>query len=303
MLNKKSRSSSQPLLKLISLVIFIVCLITGIYFFNANNKEVVVCTNPYEVKDSTSGHDAIKICDNAFYRGDVKIVDDKEFPDLFGFSLGKDKKPDKVKQFVRVFRKEKTDYISIVSVIDYTSWINSAIGIYRKDDDKYSTIFKKSFDDNQGRWVNIEFGEDYTTRDPYFYLSSRGEGFSISGDLGYLGCYGACRMLWWDYYDWDSSKEMFVLSNNKHAENFKKLLENYEDLDKTKCLDEANVSESISTLYPLRKNKDKICSDNSVVPYTTPEQAAMLLKGIKAIKMIIAGENIPMSMIGDIKLD
>ena len=96
---------------------------------------------------------------------------------------------------------------------------------------------------------------------------------------------------------------MFVLSNNKYGDNFKKLLDNYEDLNNTICTNEAHVSESISDLYTLRKNKERICSDDAVVPFTTPEQAAMLLKGIKAIKMIIAGENIPMSKVSDIKLD
>lgn len=297
-------SPKPPLIKFLALIIFAVFLLVGVYEYYSNNKESeVVCTNPYEVKDSTSSKETVRICDNVFYKGDIKIVDDKEYPDLFRFYLNKDSKPDKVVQYVRVFKENNAEFISIVSFIDYTSWNNSAIGIYKKTTDGYIAIFKKGFADNQGRWVNIEFGEDYASRDPYFYLSHKGEGFSISGDLGYLGCLGACRMLWWDYYDWDSNKDMFVLTNNKHADNFKKLLENFENFDKTICLDEANVSESISTLYPLRKNKDKICSDTSQAPFTTVGQAKILLKGIVALKRIINGENIPMSMVGTMQLD
>lgn len=303
MLNKKSTFSSRPLIKLFSIIVFITVLITGVIFFYSNNKKEIICTNPYELKDSTLGKDTVRICDSTLYRGEIKIVDDTEFPDLFIFRLGKDSKPEKVKQFVRVFEKDKQEYVSVKSEIDYTAWIDSAIGIYRKDDNSYSLVFKKSFEENQGRWVNIDFGEDTISRDNLFYLSSRGEGFSISGDLGYLGCLGACRMLWWDYYDWDSDKKMFVLVNNKHPEQFKKLLELYEDFDKNKCLDEVNVKESISSLYESRKNKTKLCSDDAQVPFTSPGQAETLLKGIKAINKIIAGENIPMSMVNGIKID
>lgn len=284
---------------LISIVLIIVAIVSASAFFywlNSKND----CINPYEVKDSTSGKEAIRLCGSAFYRGSIKIVDSKEFPDLFKFYLNKDSKPDKVKQSVRVFTKDKTEYVSIVSLIDYNSWNNSAIAIYKKNEDGYVPIFKKTFTDNQGRWVNIQFGEDYTTRDPYFYLSQPGEGFTISGDLGYLGCLGACRMLWWDFYDWDSDKKMFVLSNNKHADNFKKLLESYQDLDKNTCLNETNLNKSIAELYPFRKDKQKFCGDEAIVPYTTPEQAEMLLKGIKAIKKIIGGENISITEVDSV---
>lgn len=290
----------QPYLKFIVIILFAIGLMTA-FFYYLNRKDN--CVNPYEVKDTSSRKEIVRICDNTLYRGSIKIVNDKEFPDFFRFYLNKDSKPENVVQYVRVSEFEKQEYVTIKSVIDYTSWIDSSIGIYHKDGNKYNLIFKKTFSDNWGRWVNIDFGEDYTTRDTLFYLSSHGEGFTISGDLGYLGCLGACRMLWWDYYDWDASKKTFVLVNNKHVENFKELLKDYEDVDKNKCSWEVNVSESITALYPLRKNKEKLCSDDAVQPYTTPGQAEMLLKGIKAIKMIINGENIPMSMVGSIQLD
>lgn len=285
--------------KFIALFIFIL-VITAVFFYKNNTND---CVNPYEVKDFTSGKEAVRICDDILYRGSTKVISKNEYPDLFEFLLNEDSKPEKVKQYVRVFEKNKQEYVSMISVIDYTSWNDSSIGIYRKEEKEYKLIFKKTFDDNQGRWVNIEFGEDYTSRDPYYYLSSTGEGISISGDLGYLGCLGRCRLLWWDYYDWDASKKTFVLANNEHPENFKRLLEDYEEKDKTTCLDEANVSESISKLYSIRKNKEKICSDDSQVPYTEPGQAEMLLKGKKAIEMIISGENIPMSKVDEVKIN
>src|SRR3989344_2677415 len=295
----KRFTTVTPLSKFIVLILFAISLLTVVYYKNSKNN----CVNPFELKDFTSRKEVVRICNNTLYRGSTKVVSKNEYPDLFEFLLNKDSEPDEVKQYVRVFENDKQEYVSMKSVIDYNSWNDSSIGIYRKEGNKYKLIFKKSFDDNQGRWVNIEFGEDFSTRDPYFSLSYRGEGISISGDIGYLGCLGSCRLLWWDYYDWDSNKKTFVLANNKHHENFKKLLENYEDFDKNTCLDEASVSKSISSLYPIRKNKEYICSDDALEPATRPQQAEMLLKGMKAIEMIINGENIPMSEVKNVKIN
>lgn len=270
-------------------------------YFNADNRD---CVNPFEVKDFTSGKEKVLICNKALYRGSVKVVNNKEFPDLFQFLLNKKSKPNEVRQYVRVFERDKTELISVKSTIDYGSWNSSAIGIYQKEvNNTYKLIFKKAFKDNPGRWINIIFGEDYSTKDPYYYLNYPGSGISISGDIGYLGCYGACRMLWWDYYDWDPVKKTFVLINNKHPDAFKKLLENYEQLDKNACLDESSVTDSISDLYPIRKDKEKICSDDAFAPYTTSKQAEMLLKGKKAIKLIISGQNISISDVSKVTLE
>ncbi len=294
--NLKSLNSRLAL----TLIVLAVLILVASIVIKSNKND---CTNPFEMKDFTSGEEAIRICNNKLIRGSLTVVAKKDLPDLFEFLLNKDSKPEEVKQYVRVFEKDGQKYVSMKSLIDYTSWNDSAIGIYRKEDNKYNSVFKKTFADNQGRWVNIEFGEDYSTKDPYYYISYSGGGISISGDIGYLGCFGRCRLLWWDYYDWDKDKKTFVLSNNKHPEDFKKLLENYKEWDKTTCPDEANVSESISSLYPIRKNKEKICSDDVQIPYTEPGQAEMLLKGIKAIEMILNGENIPMSEVKNVKIN
>lgn len=274
-----------------------------LFFVNYRNSNIPKCLSPYEIKSTLPNSEIIKICDNILYANSIKIVSEKEFPDLFNHHYKNDDKLNEVKQYIRVFEKDNQEYISVKSEFDQVSLVDSAIGIYRKENDKYNLVFKRTFDDNQGRWVNIEFGEDYSSRDPLFYLTSHGKGFSISGDIGYLGCVGACRLLWWDYYDWDSNKKTFVLENNKHTEQFKRLLDNYEEMDKDTCPNEANVSESISNLYQVRKNKEKICSDNAEEPATTIGQAEMLLKGKKAIELILAGENISMSQVKNVKIN
>lgn len=290
------------IIKKLIFVFFLILLIFYCYSYLSNYKKD--CINPFEVKDFTSGKEQVMICDKALYRGSVKVVDNKGFPDLFQFLLNKDSKSNEVRQYVRAFERDKTELVSVKSTIDYGSWNSSAIGVYRKEvNNTYKPIFKKAFKDNPGRWVNIIFGEDYSTKDPYFYLNYPGSGISISGDLGYLGCYGACRMLWWDYYDWDPEKKTFVLVNNKHPEAFKKLLEEYEKLDKNACLDESSITDSISDLFPARKDKEKICSDDAFAPYTTSKQAEMLLKGKKAINLIISGQNISISDVNKIILD
>lgn len=260
------------------------------------------CKIPFEVKNFSSSNDVIKICDGIFYKGETKIVSKDEYPDLFEFVLDKDSKPEKVDQYVRVFNRDNGEYVSIKSFIDYSSWYKSSIGIYRKENNKYVLIFKKSFDENSGRWVNIEFGEDRMIIDPVISINYPDKGIAISGDIGYLGCLGGCRLLWWDYYEWDSVQKTYILANNKRSEYFKNLLADYEEFNNTYCSKNAGVSKSISDLYQLRKNKEKICSDDALVPAATVKEAEMLLKGIKAIKSIIDGKNIPMSEVGNIKI-
>ena len=288
------------------LILIFLGVVTGFTAFYSANRKIQAkdnCVNVFEVKDYTTRTEPVKICDGTLFRGKIRVVGKSEFPDLFQFSLGKDKKPDDVVQYVRVFEKDKQEYVSLKSVIDYRSWNNSALGIFRKESDSYIPVFRRTFDENNGRWVNIEFGEDNSYKDTFFYLTHQGEGLTISGDLGFLGCFGGCRMLWWDFYDWNSDKKTYVLSNNKHIENFKKLLESYEELDKKTCYREININTSISNLYPLRKDKEKICGDMLSEPSTTVEQAEMLLKGIKAIKMIIDGKNISMNEVKEIELN
>jgi hypothetical protein len=299
MLGKKYNRVSMKIKNKLIFAFFLIFL--SFFFYSYFNGDKRNCVNPFEVKDFTSGKEKVMICDKALYRGSVKVVDNNEFPDLFQFLLNKDSKPNEVRQYVRIFEKDKTELVSVKSTINYGSWNNSAIGIYRKEkNNTYNLIFDKTFKDNPGRWVNIEFGEDYSTKDPYYYLTYPGSGISISGDIGYLGCYGACRMLWWDYYDWDPVKKTFVLVNNKHPDAFKKLLEYYEQLDKDACLDESSVTGSISDLYPIRKDKEKICSDDAFAPYTTSKQAEMLLKGKRAISLIISGQNISISNVNKV---
>jgi len=284
----------------ILLLSLIIIVSTSLYSLKKSWQE---CINPLELKDFTEGTEDVEVCGNKIYRGKTAIISKDEFPDLFEHKLNEESEPTKLKQYIRVFEKDKKEYVSIKSIIDYVSWNNSAIGIYRKTDDGYVEIFKRSFSDNQGRWVDIEFGEDYSYRDVYFYLNAHGDGLTISGDIGYLGCYGACRLLWWDYYEWDSKEKTFVLANNKHPNEFQRLLESYEDFDKTRCQDEAGIDKSISELFKTRKDKERICADSFDEPATSPEQAEMLLKGMKAIKLIIEGENISMDEVSDIKLD
>ncbi len=294
------KTKNKFIILLISLGILVIIFII---YPNILNKSSDNCFNPYELKDFTSGKEVARICNDTLLIDSKKVVSKKEFPDLFEFKLDKDSKPDKVKQYVRIFEKDKQEYVSLKSYIDYGPWNNSAIGIYRKEGNKFTLIFKKTFNENLGRWVNIEFGEDSTGRDPLYYINYHGEGISVSGDIGYLGCYGACRLLWWDFYDWDSGKKTFVLANNKHVDEFKRLLADYKERDNTTCMNEANVSESITNLYPIRKNKEIFCSDNAVQPYTTPKQAEILLKGEKAIELIIGGQNISNSQVDKVKID
>lgn len=277
---------------------FIICILI-LHFYKSRGN----CVNPFEVKNFIQGNKIIQICNNILFVGSIKVVSDKEFPDLFRYSLNKDSKPYEVVQYIRNYKERETELISFVSTIDSITWNKSAIGIFRKEKDgEYKLIFKREFKDNQGRWVDINFGIDYVDKDPYFFLRSKGSGFSIKGDIGMLGCYGACRMPWQDFYDWDDNKGTYVIVNNEKPEIFKKLMNSYDNLDKSTCQNKIGESLTISELYPIRKDKLKFCSDTSEVPYTTNTQAKNFLKAKKAIQMIINGKNLSSSDISKINL-
>lgn len=272
-------------------LLFIIIITSLKYFLSSKNN----CVNPFEVQDYTeSKKESVRICGDKLFRGSIEVVSRSQFPDLFEYKLNKDKEPVKTEHRIRIFSREKnSEYVSIISVIDWATWFNSSIGIYRKEGSTYKQVFKRTFSDNGGRWVYI------------YFLSSQPESYNdiltISGDLGYLGCY-SCRINWTDYYDWSDSQKTFVMANNKHTEEFKKLLEEYETNDITICKNEANLDESITNLYPTRKGKKKFCSDSAVVPYTSFDQATIFLKTKKAIGEIIDGKNISINEVKNIKL-
>lgn len=244
------------------------------------------CKNPIEIiNDSSAKQETVRICGNKIVRGQIKVVDKNEYPDLFEYIFNNVAEP--TDQYVTVFAKYNVEYVSIISVHDHSSWFVSAIGIYKKEANSYKEIFKQSyFKEDFGRWVRFDLldipgGTDYQPT------------LSISGDLGNLGCYG-CRMNWVDYYDWDKDKGTLVLSNNKHPQQFEELLAEYEEKDKKACTFENPLltNKVISEIYKSRKDYQKLCDDNSAVPFITPDQAIVFLKAKTTIKQIISGENL-----------
>lgn len=293
-----------PIIKIVFFIVVIIGVTSGGVAIFKLRKTENICVNPYQLKDFTASKEIVRFCGDALYKGSNKVVSKSEFPDLFEYVNSGDGKSYPVEQDVRLFNDKSDEFVSFKSFINYYSWTNSAIGVYRKEGNKYNLVFKKSFKDNPGRWVSISFGDDYLSRDSVFFLSKSGSGMVISGDIGMLGCMGACRLLWWDYYEWDTNKKMYVLANNKHPEAFKKVLENYEEWDKTTCQTPTiKKPKTVTELYPLRKDKEKLCSDDAIEPATTTKEAEMLLKGIKAVKSIINGENIGLSQVKDVILD
>jgi len=277
-----------------SWLLFLFGLFIASYIYSILPK-IAPCKNPFEVRDYISTRGPVQICNGAFYRGSIKITDIKQFPDLFQFKLSTKNEIESTKQYVRVYEMDKTEVISIISTIDYLTWFNTSIGVYRKEGKSYKQIFKKTFADHMGRYADIRFvpSGDETGYD----LNA----FFISGDLGWLGCYG-CRINWKDYYSWDSYSKTYVLSNNKYPNEFKKLLTEYEENDQKICRNENGLDDSITNLYSSRMKSEKYCGDNAIAPYTSSGQATIFLKGKQAIKKILDGQNISVNEVSKIKL-
>lgn len=261
-------------------ILFFVIIITSLKFFLLANNN---CVNPFEVRDyRMSKKEIVKICNNKLYFGSKKIVDKKDYQDLFEYKVSDKFEP--TEQHVIIFEQSNKTYVSVISIVNGVSWYRSAIGVYRKNSNNFELVFKKDFSENKGRYSEINF----------FSMDEKGagiKGLTISRDVGHLGCYG-CLMEWTDYYDWDQNKQTFVLSNNKHAFEFSKLLEKYQNEDESACNDVNYAKASITELYKYRKGIEKFCDDNAIVPYISSDQATIFLKAKKAIGEIINGKNI-----------
>jgi hypothetical protein len=250
------------------------------------------CTNAFSVQDYTeSKKGSIKICDKAVYYNDSKIVDDKENSELFHYKLSN--KIEDTKQYVRIFEDNKQTYIGIISVIDYASWFKSTISVYKKEPVGFKEIFKLPFKDVPGRFAKISF-VNYNLFDYH--------NIEVSGDVGYLGCYG-CLINWVDYYRWDSKKQNFVLVNNQHKREFEDLLKRFEEQNQSACLETSGTPGVISELYPARKDSKGFCDDRAIVPYITTKQAKTLLQAIRAAKLIIKNDNISSKEVKNIVIE
>lgn len=267
---------------------FILIIFLGNKYFST-----ISCTNPFEVRDYTSSRkEIIKVCNDKLYFGSSEVVDKKDYQDIFEYKITDKFEP--TQQHVRIFEQNNKTYVSIISIVNGVSWYKSAIGIYRENNNSFKLVFKKDFFENKGRYSEINF----------FSVDEKGlgiSGLSISGDVGHLGCYG-CLMEWTDYYDWDQSKQTFVLSNNKHTFEFNKLLEKYQNEDETACNDSDYTKSSITELYIYRKGMEKFCGNNAIAPFISSDMATMFLKAKKAIGEIISGKNISIKEVENIKL-
>lgn len=282
--NQLIKRISSRYLPIFGISIFFILL--AIFFSTKQAFISSSCKNPTSVDDFTvSKNEVVRICEDQIKRGQTVVVSRNEYSDLFEYSP-KEGKSEPTQQYVKVFTKDNNEYVSIVSVMDYSSWFSSAIGIYQKDKNSYKQVFRQSYLDGRfGRWTRIDLLnmpgiEDQST-------------IAVSGDLGYLGCLG-CRINWTDYYDWDNNQKTYILANNKHTDKFQELQTEYEKTDKEACSSEIppQPTKVISEIYQIRKDSEHFCDDGSISPLITPPQAETFLKAKRTIERIISGENL-----------
>jgi len=248
-----------------------------------------ICKNPEQVYDrSRDSAKQVLLCTDKITYGGITVVQKKTLPDLFRYRF-LDKEDQPVKTYVDIFQKSTgIHYIAVRTMWDYTTGRFSAVGIFKEQNGTFTPIFRKTFDENRGRGVDISFhsspGLDSGPFD-YSYIS-------ISGDVGKLGCYG-CRMEWTDYYDWNQDAGTFLLANNAHVQEFEQLKSEYEERDKTACSDVADAyGARISDLFPDRHDKEQFCGDNAMIPYISNVEAGIFMKAKQTITDILAGKNV-----------
>lgn len=253
------------------------------------------CKNPTKIEDYTDRDKAYRICESTVMYGDIIVANKEDYPDLFGY-LFNNKEVWDVKQEVVVYKIEENEFIAIFPVVNPYTWYMRSGYIFQKMDGEYKLVFSKPFKDLQGRWTGVRFDENGSIFDS--------NAIAVNQDFGEMG-YAGQRISWRDYYTWDSSKNTYVLANNKMTFRLNEMRKYYEDTDLEACGNESSVMEGkrISELYSTRRAYEHFCDDSSPHPYISKNQVEMFLKAKKALDEIAEGKNYSFSEIKKISLE
>lgn len=253
-----------------------------------NNK---FCENPFKLEDYSDRKKLFTICKDKIYYGNELITDKNKNPEIFEAKVAIPKLE------VVIYSVNNQEFIAIFPVADMVTWYARGANIFIKDNGKYKEVFRRGIDELSGRWRGVRIaGADSIYTDPKTII--------VNQDLGQLAFEGE-RIFWSDYYDFDDKSNKYILANNKHLIEFGQMKKNYEELDLKSCAGESPtlLGQKISDLYPSRKSFVHFCFNESIDPYISKDQATIFLKGKKAIDLILAGKNLSMDDIKNVKLE
>ncbi|EKD94580.1 MAG: hypothetical protein ACD_26C00031G0003 [uncultured bacterium] len=278
------------LFKLLFIVLpFIFLFLLILKWYPKNN---IFCENPVKLEDYSNRKKLFTICKDKIYYGNELITDRNKSPEIF------DSKVAIPKLEVTIYSINKQEFIAIFPVADMFTWYARGANIFVKENGRYKEIFKRGIDELSGRWrgVRIVGTDSIYSFDPKTII--------VNQDLGQLAFEGN-RILWSDYYDLNEKNFKYVLANDKHRIEFEQMKKNYEELDLKSCAGESPTlsSQKISDLYPSRKSFIHFCFNESIAPYISKDQATIFLKGKKAVDLILAGKNLSMDDIKNVKLE
>jgi len=253
------------------------------------------CKNPSKLEDYTEGRERISVCKDSIRYGDKVVTTRQKSPDLFGYKFN-DKETWEVTQEIVAYELDNKEFIAVFSVENPQTWYLRSGYIFQKDGDNFKLIFKKGFKDLKGRWAGIRFDENGSV--------FNSNAIAVNQDFGEMGSLGQ-RIYWRDYYTWDSSKNTYILTNDKMSYRLDEIRKTYDELDQEACGNESPSMEGrrISELYDLRKDHEHFCDDSSPVPFISNKQAEMFLKAKKALDEIGQGKNYSFDEIKNINIE
>lgn len=277
------------------LLIVIICIGSFILTRYLPAKSEFGCKNPTKLEDHTEGRERISICKDSITFGDKTITTRQETPDLFGYNFN-DKETWEVTQEIVAYELDNKEFVAIFSVENPQTWYLRSGYIFQKDGDNFKLIFKKGFKDLRGRWAGVRFDENGSVFDS--------NTIALNQDFGEMGPLGQ-RIYWRDYYVWDSSKNTYVLANDKMSYRLDEIRKTYDELDQEACGNESPSMKGrrISELYDLRKDHEHFCDDSSPIPFISNKQAKMFLKAKKALDEIGQGKNYSFDEIKNVDLE
>lgn len=292
----------MKLAKYVLLVVFLICvsfLLTGYYHQHAvstlTRSESNVCNARVEIGDITSDNlsEYVLFCGDRLLlglgnsdtiNGDLRIESVDSFYDLFYFPLHDKKDPindPRTLQEVTIFPKSNPKFIGLVGLYDGVGTMQSSLGVYILTNEHVKQVFKRGFEEIQGRWTNISFLADSPE-------------IEIQGDQGNIGCNG-CRMSWIDFFVWNSQRGIFLLNNTSHKQAYASLFQKYKEMDQKGC----DLSVGHTKTYHLQKSLTQLLEDYPTESMYCDDKAGISKESLErffqvkgTIQAILDGENL-----------
>lgn len=182
----------------------------------------------------------------------------------------------------QIYEMDKKKTYLALAEYKLPSWSGMSVVVLQESPVGYKELLKIPYSNSRGRWQELE-------------VQNNGRTLKVSGDVGKIGCNGAnCRIKWFDYYDYNLEDESYTLANTNYPEAYKELLNEYEVIDETTCVNDSDgkVNDSLIPLLQTRTPADaNFCDEQYGTRLIEYNDVANFANAYSVIENIISGKN------------